>query len=83
MTDPLLNDPDPTMTDLGAHHAGSQADVAARRPGVDLLALAAGLGALSVAGGVLLDVDIRWVLAALAILVGLLLVIGTVRPRRH
>ncbi|HEU0087284.1 MAG TPA: hypothetical protein VFQ77_06505 [Pseudonocardiaceae bacterium] len=57
---------------------------------VDVLALAAGLGALGVAGYTLLGgvgwlpgLDARWVLAILAILVGLLLVISSLRPRRH
>ncbi|HEY6423914.1 MAG TPA: hypothetical protein VIY28_11825 [Pseudonocardiaceae bacterium] len=56
----------------------------------DLLTLAAGLGALGVAGTALLSgiawlptPDTRWVLAALALVVGLLLVISSLRhPRR-
>jgi hypothetical protein len=60
------------------------------RRGPDLLTLVAGLGSLGIAttallGGVtwLPDVDGRWVLAALALLVGLLLVIGSLRPQHH
>lgn len=82
MTDPVVNDTDSTMTGLGPQGGDSPAGMAAWRRGADLLTLAAGLGALAVAGGTLLDLDIRWVLAILAILAGLLLVIGTVRPRR-
>lgn len=82
MTDPLMNDTDSTVTGLGPHHSGSQADVAARRPSADLLTLGAGVGALGVAGSALLGLDIRWVLATLAMLAGLLLVISTVQPRR-
>ncbi|MGH3670195.1 MAG: hypothetical protein ACRDSH_06110 [Pseudonocardiaceae bacterium] len=56
----------------------------------DLLTLVAGLVALGLAGTTLLggiawlpDVDGRWVLAALALVIGLLLVIGSLRtPRR-
>ncbi|MGQ0778026.1 MAG: hypothetical protein ACT4NY_27050 [Pseudonocardiales bacterium] len=62
----------------------------AQRRGPDLLTLSAGLGALAVAIGVplsggswLAGLDARWVLAAEAMLVGLLLVIGSIRPRRH
>ncbi|MCA1708826.1 MAG: hypothetical protein LC808_38330 [Actinobacteria bacterium] len=62
----------------------------ARRRGPDLLTLAVGLAALTVALSALLGgmgwlpgVDIRWVLAAVAILVGLALILGSVRPRRH
>jgi hypothetical protein len=60
------------------------------RRGPDLLTLVAGLASLGIAvtallGGVawLPDVDGRWVLAALALLVGLLLVVGSLRPHRH
>jgi hypothetical protein len=59
------------------------------RRGPDLLTLVAGLASLGIAvtallGGVtwLPDVDGRWVLAALALLVGLLLVLGSLRPQR-
>ncbi|MGH4023226.1 MAG: hypothetical protein ACRDRV_01435 [Pseudonocardiaceae bacterium] len=70
---------------------GSEPDSAiARRRGPDLLTLAVGLAALAVSlsaqlGGTgwLPGVDIQWVLAAVAILVGLALVIGSVRPRRR
>lgn len=60
------------------------------RHGPDLLTMAAGVGALGVAGFALLggvswlpDLDGRWVLAVLALVVGLLLVIGSLRPSRH
>jgi len=60
------------------------------RRGPDLLTLVAGLGSLGIAATALLggvtwlpDVDGRWVLAALALLVGLLLVIGSLRPQHH
>ena len=58
------------------------------RRGPDLLTLVAGLGSLGIATTALLgdelpDVDDRWVLAALALLVGLLLVIGSLRPQHH
>jgi hypothetical protein len=60
------------------------------RRGPDLLTLVAGLGSLGIAATALLggvtwlpDVDGRWVLAALALLVGLLLVIGSLRSPRH
>lgn len=62
----------------------------AQRRGPDPLTLTAGLGALAVAIGVplgggawLADLDARWALAAVAILTGLLLVIGSLRPRRR
>ncbi|MBV9162617.1 MAG: hypothetical protein JO281_13950 [Pseudonocardiales bacterium] len=61
-----------------------------RRRGPDLLTLLAGLSALGIAGAALLGsiawlpaVDGRWVLAALALIVGLLLVIGSLRPPRR
>jgi hypothetical protein len=60
------------------------------RRGPDLLTLVTGLGALGIAtttllGGIpwLPDLDGRWVLAALALIVGLLLVIGSLRPQRR
>jgi hypothetical protein len=50
----------------------------------------AGLGTLGIAAATLLggiawfpDLDSRWVLAILALIVGLLLVIGSLRPQRH
>lgn len=56
---------------------------------VDLISLVAGLVALCVAANTLLGgvswlpgVDARWVLASTAILLGLLLLIGSLRPRR-
>lgn len=58
-----------------------------RRP--DLLTLSAGAGALVVALTVLLggtgllpSVDARWLLAGGAIVIGVLLVAGSIRPRR-
>lgn len=60
------------------------------RRGPHLLTLAVGLVALGVAASTLLGgtgwlpaVDVRWMLAAVAILIGLLLVVGSVRPRRR
>ncbi len=60
------------------------------RRGPDLLTLVAGLGSLGIAATALLggiawlpDVDGRWVLAALALIVGLLLVISSLRSPRH
>jgi hypothetical protein len=80
---------DPTMADPGPHHTEETNALTPRR-GPDLLTLAVGLGALGVAGTALLggvawlpEVDARWVLAAVALVVGLMLVIGSVRhPRR-
>jgi hypothetical protein len=52
--------------------------------------LIAGLGALGISlatllGGIawLPDIDGRWVLAALALIIGMLLVIGSLRPQKH
>ncbi len=60
------------------------------RRGPDLLTLLAGVGSLGIAATALLggvtwlpEVDGRWVLAALALLVGLALVIGSLRPQRR
>jgi hypothetical protein len=88
-----MNEADPTMTDPGTDPAPHHTDkTAARTPrrGPDLLTLLAGLGALGVAATALLggiawlpDVDGRWVLATLALVVGLLLVIGSLRSPRH
>ncbi len=80
---------DPAMTDPGPHRTDEPGAVAPRR-GPDLLTLAVGLGALGVAGTTMLgvvvrlpDVAARWVLAAVALVVGLMLVIGSIRhPRR-
>ncbi len=77
------------MADLGPHPADETAALTQRR-GPDLLTLAAGLGALGISGTVLLggitwlpEVDARWVLAAGALVVGLLLGFGSLRhPRR-
>jgi hypothetical protein len=77
------------MADLGPHRTDETRTLTPRR-GPDLLTLAAGLGALAISGTVLLGgntwlpgLDIRWVLAVVALVVGLLLVIGSMRyPRR-
>ncbi|MGH4008711.1 MAG: hypothetical protein ACRDTH_11255 [Pseudonocardiaceae bacterium] len=77
------------MTDPGPHPTDGPGTVTPRR-GPDLLTLAVGLGALGVAGTALLggvawlpDVDARWVLATVALAVGLMLIIGSLRaPRR-
>lgn len=76
---------DPTMAQPAPRHP-SEADAEAPRRGPDLLTLAVGLGALGVAGTALLGdiswlpvVDARWVLAAVALAVGLMLVIGSLR----
>lgn len=77
-----MNEKDPTIN-------ANEADALTPQRGPDLLTLLAGLGALGIAGTALLggitwlpDVDGRWVLAALALIVGLLLVIGSLRPPR-
>jgi hypothetical protein len=60
-----------------------------RRRTPDLFTMATGLGVLAVSGIALFGgitwlptMDVRWVLAAVAMLVGLLLVISSMRPRR-
>lgn len=65
-------------------------DTTVARRGPDLLALAAGLAALGISTSALLGwsgwlpgIDGRWVLAAIAVVVGLVLVIGSIRPRRN
>jgi hypothetical protein len=67
-------------------HHSSETDAVVPRRGPDLLTLAVGLGALTVAGTALLGginwlpvVDARWVLAVIALAVGLMLVIGSLR----
>jgi hypothetical protein len=84
-----MNETDPTI----AHPAPQDTDEAGTltpRRGPDLLTLLAGLGALGIAGTALLggiawlpDLDPRWVIAALALIVGLLLVLGSLRPPRR
>jgi hypothetical protein len=76
---------DPAMAQPAPHHSSEAGAVVSRR-GPDLLTLAVGLGALGVAGTALLGniswlpvVDARWVLAAIALAVGLMLVIGSLR----
>jgi hypothetical protein len=89
-TDPTIAHPGPhPRTDLGPRYTDETSALTPRR-GPDLLTLLAGLGALGIAGTTLLGgiawlphVDGRWVLAALALIVGLLLVIGSLRPPRH
>lgn len=81
-TDPIIAAPAPQDTD--------EAGAPIPRRGPDLLTLLAGLGALGIAGTALLggivrlpDLDPRWIIAALALIVGLLLVLGPLRsPRR-
>jgi hypothetical protein len=82
-----MNQTDPTHpeTDPGPH-----ASTTIPRRGPDLFTLVTGLGALGIAGTALLEstpwlprMDGRWVLAALALVVGLLLVIGSLRPPRR
>jgi hypothetical protein len=77
---------DPTMPQA---HGSDQSSALDSRRGPDLLALVVGLGALGIAVATLLggiawlpDVDGRWVLAALALIVGSLLVIGSLRPQK-
>lgn len=90
-----MNEADQTMSNSSAAGGDSGASpdattsTPARRHGPDLITLAAGLGSLAVAGSALMGraawlpgMDLRWMVAAAAILIGLLLVIGGVRPRR-
>ncbi len=84
-----MNEATDPATDPRPRRDGEPSALTPRR-GPDLLTLVAGLASLGIAvtallGGVawLPDVDGRWVLAALALIVGLLLVIGSLRPARH
>ncbi|MGH3830678.1 MAG: hypothetical protein ACRDRS_09555 [Pseudonocardiaceae bacterium] len=84
-----MNELDPTSTDPAPHDVNETGALTPRR-GPDALTLLAGLGALAIAGTALLggiawlpQVDGRWVLAALALIVGLLLVISSLRPPRQ
>jgi hypothetical protein len=77
------------MTSHEPDRTPGAAEPTTRRRSPDLLTLVAGLGALGIAVNALLggldwlpDLDARWVLAAIAMTVGLLLVVGSVRPRR-
>ncbi|MGQ0718372.1 MAG: hypothetical protein ACT4NP_13890 [Pseudonocardiales bacterium] len=80
---------DPAMTEPGPHPTEEPGALTPRR-GPDLLTLAVGLGALAVAGTALIggvdwlpEVDAQWVLAVVALSVGLMLIIGSLRhPRR-
>jgi hypothetical protein len=85
MTDPA---PDPAAHPKPPPGADPAAPATQRGP--DLLTLAAGLGALGIAttgllGGIpwLPKLDTRWVLAGIALAVGLLLVLGSLRPPRE
>ncbi|MGH3767848.1 MAG: hypothetical protein ACRDTX_22325 [Pseudonocardiaceae bacterium] len=77
------------MPSPGPRQPDQTAAPAAQR-GPDLLTLIAGLGALGISTTTLLggiawvpDLDSRWVLAALALIIGLLLVIGSLRPQKR
>ena len=70
-----------------AVHGTDQTSALDTRRGPDLLTLVVGLGSLGIAVATLLggiiwlpDIDGRWVLAVLALIVGSLLVIGSLRP---
>jgi hypothetical protein len=88
-----MNETDPTIAHPGPHPAPPETDkvdTPTLRRGPDLLTLLAGLGALGIASATLLggtdwqrSVNSRWLLAALALLVGLLLVVGSLRPQRR
>ena len=88
-----MNEKDPTIPHPETHPASPDTDEAgAPIPwrGPDLLTLLAGLVALGIAGTVLLGhlawldkVDGRWVLVVVALIVGLLLVVGSLRPPRR
>ncbi|HEX6402011.1 MAG TPA: hypothetical protein VF003_02420 [Pseudonocardiaceae bacterium] len=74
---------------MPAANGTDQTSALASRRGPDLLTLVVGLGALGIAVATLLggiawlpDVDGRWVLAVLALIVGSLLVIGSLRPQK-
>lgn len=88
-----MNETDPMVTNPGTgpdqRHSDETATPTTRR-GPDLLTLVVGLGALGIAGTALLGgiawvphVDGRWVLAGLALVVGLLLIAGSLRPSRR
>jgi membrane protein implicated in regulation of membrane protease activity len=75
---------DPTMP---APRGTGQTSALDERGGPDLLTLIVGLAALGIAVATLLggmawlpSIDGRWLLAVLALIVGLLLVIGSLRP---
>jgi hypothetical protein len=77
-----MTETDPTMPE-------DQTSTVDSRRGPDLLTLVVGLGALGIAVATLLggiawlpEVDGRWVLAVLALIVGSLLVIGSLRPQK-
>ncbi|MCA1697092.1 MAG: hypothetical protein LC749_21580 [Actinobacteria bacterium] len=84
-----MNEATSPETDPGPRHDDEARALTPRR-GPDLLTLVAGLGSLGIAATALLggiawlpDVDGRWVLAALALIVGLLLVIDSLRPQHR
>ncbi|MGH3874173.1 MAG: hypothetical protein ACRDSR_22175 [Pseudonocardiaceae bacterium] len=77
-----MSKPEPAMT---PHHP-DEPGVVTPPQGPDLLTLTVGLGALGVAGIALLSdvawlppVDARWLLAAIALIVGLTLIINSLR----
>ena len=88
-----MNEADPIVTNPGAGPEPphpSEAGAPTTRSGPDLLTLLVGLGALGIAGTALLGglawvphVDGRWILAGLALIVGLLLILGSLRPSRR
>ena len=85
-----MNETEPTMPQSGPQHPDEPTAALAPRRGPDLLTLVVGLGALGLAtttllGGIgwLPSADGRWVIAALALIVGVLLVIGSLRPQRR
>lgn len=78
-----------TMSQPEPPRAGETSALTPRR-GPDLFTLVAGLGSLGIAAITLLggiawfpDLDGRWVLAAMALIVGLLLVVSSLRPERR
>lgn len=88
-----MNETDPTIAHPAPPETNPETDTVdtpTPRRGPDLLTLLAGLGALGLAGATLLgetdwqrSVNSQWVLAALALIVGLLLVVGSLRPPRR
>jgi hypothetical protein len=81
-TEPTMSEQEPQGTD--------ETSALTQRRGPDLLTLVVGLGTLAIATTTLLggiswfpNLDGRWVLAALALIVGLLLVITSLRPQKR
>ena len=84
-----MNETEPIMPQPAPHHSNETVSPTARR-GPDLLTLVAGLGALGLAAATLLrstawlpNVDGRWVIAVLALIIGGFLVIASLRPQRR